>query len=132
MPSIFLWVSYKSDEPKAIPTILLELELCLDIITVWASEVSVGAVLCRLLPVLLSSLEVLLGSSLFLSDVIIRGLKCLFGSLPQVLFYFENLLLTEETRDCFPTKKLPFFCSPFKLVYFSGHAGSLLLGTGFL
>ena len=42
----------------------------------------------------------------------------MFGSLPQALFYFENLLLTEETRDCFPTKKLPFFCSPFKLVLF--------------
>ena len=115
---MFVWVSYKSDEPKAIPTILLELELCLDIITVWASEVSVGAMLLKLLPVLLSSLEVLLGSVLFLSEVIIKGLKCLFGSLPQALFYFETLFLIEETRDCFPTKKLPFFCSPFKLVLF--------------
>lgn len=38
--------------------------------------------------------------------------------LPQVIPHFETLFLIEETRDCFPTKKLPFFCSPFKLVLF--------------
>ena len=105
---MFLWVSYKPDEPKAIPIILLELDLYLDIITVWANEVSVGAMLLRLLPVLLSSLEVLLGSVLFLSEVIIKGLKCLFGSLPQELFYFENLLLTAETKDCLSNQEVTF------------------------
>lgn len=80
-----------------------------------------GARLLRFLAALLSSLEVLLGSACFLSEVIIKGLKCLFESLPQALFYFENFLLTEETRDkkqfCFPTKNLWSFYSPAKLAY---------------
>lgn len=78
--------------------------------------------LLRLLAVLLSSLEVLQASAFFLSKVIIKGLnKGLMGSLPQALFYFENLLLTEETRDKkqfgFPAKKFWSLCSPSKLVY---------------
>lgn len=70
-----------------------------------------GAVLLRFLAALLSSLEILLCSALFLSEAITKGLKdkYLIGFLPQAVFYFENLLLTGESRDekqfSFPIKK---------------------------
>lgn len=43
VPSKLLWVSYKFDDPKTTPIILLELDLTTDLIAViWASQVAVG------------------------------------------------------------------------------------------
>lgn len=104
-PQYLLWVSYESDEPKATPTIWLELYLSQNLITYVGKSGCCGAVLFRFVAALLSSLQDLLGSSSFLSGVVIKSLKdkYLIRYLPQGVFYFENFLLTGrlEVRNNF-------------------------------